>query len=1179
MPQFSINIRLFTARSVIKMMFLFTLATLSVLGQSKIQSDVRSLKTGQTIERNLKEGEAHSYFISLKAKHFLNVIVEQKSTDVRVSIFDAAGNKLAEVNNQNDLQGGEPFLFIAENAGKYRLEVSSTGKTAAGLYELKIKELRTSTEKDKNRVAAQRVFSEGRLLGSQGTKETRQKAIEKFEQALEFYRLGGDINGEIKALNNVGLNYYYLGEWQKALEYFTKALPLSKNAQDKRQEANTLGNIGNAYLDLGDTQQAIDYFNQSIKLHKALGNKVSEADILGYFAYIYADKGEIQKALNNYNEALRIYKEVGDKNREIETLVNIGAIYAESSEFQKAIEYSEQTLSHFVAIGNKRAEAKTLGNIGDAYNSLGQWQKALESFTKALSLQEITGNKSDEANTLNKIGKLYFNLEENQKAIEYFTKAFRLSKLPSALSNIGDVYSKLGEQNKALSYYMQALPLLSSAENKLGQSRTLGSIGASYFKLGEKQKALEYYNRALQFSREAEDKIGVAAMLAGIGSVYFDLGDNRKALEHFDQAVQIQRTIGHKKGETGTLNNFGKVYEKLGENQKAIDFYTQALLLARTIGSKAEEAKSLDGLRNLWLSNGNSRLAIFYGKQSVNKYQEMRQAVGGLEKETQQTYLETIRSSYQQLADILISEGRFAEAQQVLLLLKQEEYFEFVRRDADEIKSLKQRVSLKTDEQKLIERYNQLADKVTAIGVEFQKLQEKKNKLSQGAFLPAEEQKQYETLSANLKDANAVFRLFLEKELAEELGKSKKEEIKADRALQEALRSWGEGTVALSTIAGEKYYRVFLTTPTVQVDGKTEISRVNLNKKIFAFREALQNPSIDPRPLGKEIYDIIVKPIEKHLEAANAKTLVWSLDGALRYIPLAALSPDGKTYLIEKYQTALITFATRSSIKTENEKEWRALGLGVSDAQTVDDPVLTGEKINFDALPGVKTELTTIVKDEQTSDERGLLSGKRLIDADFTAVNFGDLLTRKLPDGKGKYTIVHIASHFRSGTDTKNSFLLLGGGKTLTLEQISDSPQMNFGGIELVTLSACSTAFGSENSSGEEVDSLAAFIENRGAKAVIATLWSVADWSTQLLMSKFYSLKKENPQMTKAEAIQMAQTAMIKGKLKSSAKESGCRSGVVKLNGEKQNEYKCDRNSPYSHPYYWSPFILIGNWR
>ena len=80
-------------------------------------------------------------------------------------------------------------------------------------------------------------------------------------------------------------------------------------------------------------------------------------------------------------------------------------------------------------------------------------------------------------------------------------------------------------------------------------------------------------------------------------------------------------------------------------------------------------------------------------------------------------------------------------------------------------------------------------------------------------------------------------------------------------------------------------------------------------------------------------------------------------------------------------------------------------------------------------------------------------------------------------------------------------------------------------------------------------------------------------------MTEFYRLQKANPNITKAEAMQRRKNAMIEGKLKSSGKPTLCRSEIINLHGTQQTAYKCDTNAPFAHPYFWSPFVLIGNWR
>ncbi len=960
--------------------------------------------------------------------------------------------------------------------------------------------------------------------------------------------------------------------------------------QDKKQRAEQLFSDARKLALPGASKfmdEAVQKFKEAQPLFRELGNKLFEAHCFAWLGRLSQYSPQPRQALEYYNQALPLYIAAGDKYEEETTLHNIGNAYMFLGEPRKAIEYFKRALPLEREIKDKDGEALTLNQIGLIYANLEENKNALEYYIQVLPIYQALGDKTNEVKTLNTVGILYDGLGERQKAIESYKQILPLARAMGdktkeawALNNLGAVYSGLGENQKALEYYEQALPIQRSINYQSAEAITLNNIGSVYRDLNQNQKALEFYNQALTIERKIQDTENEALTLNNVGTIYRNLGENQKALEYYNLSLAISKEKNHVWLKGLTLSGIGRVYSALGENQKALDYYNQALPFQRAVGDKAKEARTLGWMQEAYQSLGNARLAIFYGKQAINKYQEMRRAIKGLEKETQQTYLKTVQNAYQKLADLLVAEGRFSEAQQVLALLKEQEYFEYTRGGDDETKNLKGQAKLKPDEQKLVERYNLLADRVSEIGAEFQKLDDKKRRLTEGETLSAAEQKRYEELSAQLTDANAAFKLFLEKELVAELGKPVKKEIDVDRALQEKLRSWGEGTVALYTIAGEDRYRVILTTPTIQIGGKTEIKSADLNKKIFEFRAILQNPAIDPRPLGKELYDILVKPIEKDLRAANAKTLIWSLDGTLRYIPFAALSPDGKTYLVEKYQNAIITSATRQSLSAENEKNWHTLGLGVSTAQNVPDPIAPDEKISFSALPGVKTELINIIKDEQTSNETGLLVGRRLVDADFNAKNFGDSLTKENAEGKRKYTIVHIASHFRLGDDSANSFLLLGGGNTLTLEQISNSPQMKFGNVELVTLSACNTAFGSDgDSTGKEVDSLATFIELRGAKSVMATLWSVADESTQLLMSEFYRLHKENPSITKAGAMQRAQVEMIEGKLKSSGKSAGCRSETVRLDGSAQEKFKCDANAPFAHPFYWSPFVLIGNWR
>jgi CHAT domain-containing protein len=168
------------------------------------------------------------------------------------------------------------------------------------------------------------------------------------------------------------------------------------------------------------------------------------------------------------------------------------------------------------------------------------------------------------------------------------------------------------------------------------------------------------------------------------------------------------------------------------------------------------------------------------------------------------------------------------------------------------------------------------------------------------------------------------------------------------------------------------------------------------------------------------------------------------------------------------------------------------------------------------------------------------------------------------------YRILHIATHgqFVSG-NPENSFLLLGNGNKLNITEIKNLTDL--GGIHLVVLSACETARGGEDKEGIEVSGISYYFLTSGAKSVIASLWLVNDASTSQLMRLFYQ-NLATGKMTKTAALRQAQLSMIAGKTEGSDTN---RSSVNYTPGQTGNSASISRN--LSHPYYWSPFILIGN--
>ena len=1119
--------------------------------------ETRTLQPNQTITREMTGAETHRYKFDLKENEFFQVRVEQKGVDVALKLIDAGGKTLATMDSPNSKEGPETLSFAASTAGIYTLEVSGFDEKAVkGIYTIKRQTSRTATMQDRRWVEVEQLFVEGiTARGSQGQDEI---AVQRLESALKGWQelkddylenLTGQQINSIKAKISVAeatklLQQPKAENYKAAREKFLAASRLYKEIGEKNGEAQTLVAAGTISNNLGEKRAALEYYNQALPVFQSLSDKYWESVTLTAIGRFYEDLSEYQKALDSYNQALPILHKSSDKSAEAVTLTGIGRIYQNLGDHQKALDFYNQSLTLARSVSDENVEATTLGNIGLHFMELSEYQKALDFYNQALPLLRKIKDKRGEAITLN---------------------------------NIGRIYSELNESQKALDSYNQALLIARHIDNKSAEATTLNNIGAIYQFWGEKQKALETYNLSLTIFRNTKDKNGEAATLGNIGEIYSDLGDNRNALDFFNQSLEIRRKIGNESAGATTLNNIGAIYYNSGENQKALNFFNQALQLFRRVGDKTGEARSLGNIMLSWQLLKNRTLSIFYGKQAINVYQTLRSNIKSLDKTTQQSYLKSIEDTYRSLAGIMIADKHYAEAQAVLDLLKDEEFSGLLHRSGNAETSVPYSKA-ETDALSVIER-------VAALGREKGELDEKNTSKS----LSDAEKQRYLEINKQIEITEAEFNKSLAA-LSVEKSKGQNFDFVATetQAFMADLKNLGKSAVALYTVVFNdskptiddgkitadakepiKTGWIILVTPEFRKAYPIDVK--DLEQTVFAFRAALSSPRYDPQPLATELYKklflqtseqqktTLAADLDEYFKGKTDRTLMWSLDGVLRYVPMAALH-DGSGYLVEKYRTTIFTTASKGRLNAEVKPKWTVLGLGVSVGREE-----SGK--SFPALAGAKRELQTIVRGK---DNPGIMSGSIELDDQFTQ----DAMQNAILFDKNP--VVHIASHFSyQPADFDQSFLLLGKGK-LTVKDFTAKSGL-FSNVDLLTLSACETAVGGAN--GKDVEGFAYVAQSLGAKAVMATLWQVDDIGTQVLMPEFYRLHESG--IGKGEALRQAQLALLQGKIKDAPSDLK-RAEVI--SGSDNNQFKLlpyvkEGKPPFAHPFYWSPFVLIGNWK
>ena len=1006
-----------------------------------------------------------------------------------------------------------------------------------------------------------------------------QKAMEYFEKSLSLSREVGDQMGEAISMINLGGNFSDHHQNQKALEYYEKALLILRGKGERFYEATTLTKIGQVYSDLGQYQIALEYYEKALPICREVVDRNGEALTLNNIGVDYAKLGQNQKSLEYFENALSICRENGYRAGEATSLNNIGHLYDNLGQKKIALEYMEDVLSIYRDVGDRSGEAKTLNFIGMIYFDFGQRKKSLEYFENALPIIRQMGDRSDEATTLNIIGMVYSVIGQHQKALEYFKEVLVIHREAgdhegeaATLNMIGKVYLDLGQKNKSLEYLEKALPIYQEVGDRSDEAITLNSIGTVYSDLGQKHKALDYYENALVIRREMGDRSDEAITLNCIGKVYSSLGQNQKALDYFEKALGIRREVGNRNGEAITLNNIGKVYSDLEQNQKALSYFENVLPIFREVEDWPGVVITLNNIGNVYFDIGhkNNALATFYGKQAVNALQFLRQNIDSLDINTKLTYLKSEQDIYRITANQLFFSKRLEEAQQVLNFLKDEEYFFFVRQDWSAYTPQYSPIDYTGFEHNWIDRQNTLLEKMSSISRPFYELIIKPNKTP-------EEEKKLEAFKIDLDKAQAEYSAFLDrmKKDFETHEKQKDPDIdaqaKQSSVLKEFLKSLdldnNGKTAALHYLVSKGRISVIITTPSFQtVKQSPPFDEKEFNKMIFDYRDlieklALLSKATDPtsisaskidefnnqkRDIETKLYNVIFKPVDEELKKYGAVNLLVSLDGVLRYIPLGSLW-DGQHYLVQEYRFVLLTPSSLKHIDENPVIENKILGMGAGKGGN-----------GFKPLLHIGQEIRAIVNDPEKSCT-GLINGNAFIDNDFTR----ETMFNKLKTST--YPLVHIAGHFQfsPGDETKNQ-LLLGDGTTISLSDIRNQGKL-FDKVNLLVLSACQTGMGG---TGEEIDGFGEMAQQLGAGSVIASLWAVDDESTKELMVRFYSLLKEGKVSSKIEALRLAQLQLAG--LDDLINQSKATAAPAKSSGEK---------SAYSNPYYWAPFIMMGNGR
>jgi CHAT domain-containing protein len=891
--------------------------------------------------------------------------------------------------------------------------------------------------------------------------------------------------------------------------------------------------------------------------------------LVGRLADVYQMKGDYAKALPLYHDVLDRYKKLhGEEHSAIASVLNnLGLLYKNTGLYNDALRLYQRALEiNTIVSGSEHPNtARSLNALAALYGTMGEYDKALSLAKHSVEIYERVPGPThpDLIESRNTLALIYEDMGKFDQAFPLVERNLKLAEkifgesypeTAVSLNNLAAFYVDFGQYDLALPLFKRSLAIFmeSSGSDHPSVATAMNNIAEVYEAHKTYDQALPLLKRSLEIR---EKRLGpqhpdTASSLNNLASLYIKTAQYEKALSLYKTSLEIsENVLGQDHPDTiRTLSNLGFLYISMGKLIDAEATLHEAVMRAqRQEGARNTLWNTLHGLTLVHKKMHHPNLAILWGKEAVNTLQSLRGEVKNLAKELQSSFLTNKRPVYQDLADLLIAEGRLVEAQDVLQMLKEQELHDSLQR-SEQKDPRTTRIALTGLESQRFARYYALQDQQIELGKEREQLQ-RKQKL--GDIKPDELKRLNEINNQKLPPLRAAMLTFLKALQTESdkytQGKDKdyrKNEIQIARAttnLQNVLTSVrntdpNAKVAALQYVVTDSRLSILLSTPgapplarQIEFDGKA------LRNRILTVREQLSNSRSDPDILKKQLaalYTQLIAPIANDIKATGATTLILVPNDVLRYVPFAALY-DGERYLVQDYTLTLFNEAVKKDkqyFSKQADVSWRLAAMG-----------LTRATENLPALTSVSKELNAIIR---LTGRQGAL----YLDDNFTRV----VLQRTLAED---FNVLHLASHFVFiAGRPEASRLILGDLSSLYLGDIARD-QLRFDHFALVTFSACESGLGGGlDADGAEMESLGALVQNQGAQAVMATLWKVEDSSTAELMKTFYQARHDN-NLGKAAALRNAQLELI------SRKTHWWESKVV------------------SHPYYWAPFVLMGDWR
>jgi CHAT domain-containing protein/Tfp pilus assembly protein PilF len=958
-------------------------------------------------------------------------------------------------------------------------------------------------------------------------------ALPEFEKALALFQKESDKKHEAITLGLIGNCYKKFGDFPKAEDYLQRALKLKRAIGDRAEEGKTLSHLGLLHWEMSDYKQATDYYNQAIAIAQKLQDRVIEASVRNNLGLVLDEIGNYRLSLDQYNRALQLYQlaqsQLGTNDtveRGISDVIgNIGGDHLLLGDFGEALKSYQESLSIDERLELKPGICLDLQNIGLSLIGLGRLPEALQAFDQSIALAGEGGLKKEEADSrkgkgsaLLQLGKYDQARNEYRKALQVYEQVEGLKQnLVEGLGDLGDLELRLGDAASAEKDFRRALDLARAINHPRGVTVNLIALGDIEWRRKRFNEASQLYREALARAIEAKDRGSETSARIQLALTLRSLDRLEDAAKEAEQASEIARATQARLLEAEALYAQGDVARAGNQPQSALKYFAAGKEIATTTNNP-ELSWRLD------FGRGQAYEGLKQNTEALTAYYDAVKVIEQVRGELSQArfragYIEDKYEVYVALVRLLLTMGKTDEAFLFSEKLRARSYLDLFGNNQAPVRSEAQRR--------------------TETGLR-NRIRELQRRLEAEAAKPSPERRgdAFDLFSKELAEAEGEYANFLD-----DL-RSADPSYAAMRALRvptsdEVKQRLPADTALVEYVMAEDSLEIFVLTATELRAKSVPVRAADLRNKVEFLRDVLLRKNTEEWKLPAEsLYQILIGPIESAGWLRGIRNVYIVPHSVLHYVPFAVLARPNRTASASERQSVSPSSSGRGRTEHVLIDDYLLAYLPAAAALVYGGKASTSNN-SILAMAPASTRLRYAQQESQNvsnffPNQHLLLLGSRATESSFKRL-------------AGQYDVIHLSTH---GYFNKLNPLLSGVELESDAQEDGRLEVHEILGLrlkaKLVTLSACDTALGSgyfaEVPAGDDLVGLTRAFLFAGTPSIMASLWEVNDLSAVRLMNNFY---RGLEQSDKATALANAQREMR-------------------------------TRGMYRHPYYWAPFVMVG---